>query len=125
MGKHRDDHCDKTKRTTKPKKNPIKIKYISSPMMVKASNEAEFRAIVQQLTGQNSDIGDREPCTITEEANQAGNFQADSFAKIDDPDLSEALPYDMSAMELLDESFVWRSGVAENLFGFQSPSIFV
>ncbi|KAK8545464.1 hypothetical protein V6N12_026298 [Hibiscus sabdariffa] len=124
MGKLRDDHCDITNRTTKPKKTPIKIKYISSPMMVKASSEAEFRAIVQQLTGQNSDIRDREPCTITEEANQGGNFQADSFVKIDDPDLSEAFPYDMSAMELLDESFVWRSGVAE-MFGFQSPSIFV
>ncbi|GMI84483.1 hypothetical protein HRI_002117600 [Hibiscus trionum] len=122
MGKHRDDHCDKTKRTMKPKKNPIKIKYISSPMMVKASNEAEFRAIVQQLTGQNSDI--REPCTITEEANQVPNFRADSVAKIDDPNSTEAFPYDMSSMELLDESFVWR-GVAENLFGFQSPFIFV
>lgn len=35
------------------KKKPMKIKYISSPMMVKASSASEFRAIVQQHTGQN------------------------------------------------------------------------
>ncbi|XP_039063993.1 uncharacterized protein LOC120208953 [Hibiscus syriacus] len=122
MGKLRDPGCDKTQKPTKPKKNPIKIRYISSPVMVKACNEAEFRAVVQQLTGQNSDI--REHRSITEEANQVRdipNFQADSLAKIDD---TNTFPYDMSSLELFDESFVWR-GVAENLVGFQSPSIFV
>ncbi|KAK0599772.1 hypothetical protein LWI29_008465 [Acer saccharum] len=38
------------------KKNPIKVTYISSPMMVKANNASEFRTIVQQLTGKNSHI---------------------------------------------------------------------
>ncbi|TXG66003.1 hypothetical protein EZV62_007278 [Acer yangbiense] len=38
------------------KKTPIKVTYISSPMMVKASNASEFRAIVQQLTGKNSHV---------------------------------------------------------------------
>ncbi|XP_022142960.1 sigma factor binding protein 1, chloroplastic-like [Momordica charantia] len=33
---------------------PIKVKYISNPMMVKANSESEFREIVQRLTGQNS-----------------------------------------------------------------------
>ncbi|XAR53568.1 hypothetical protein NMG60_11022178 [Bertholletia excelsa] len=37
------------------KSPPIKVKYISSPMKVKAKNPMEFRAIVQELTGQNSD----------------------------------------------------------------------
>ncbi|KAG6599333.1 hypothetical protein SDJN03_09111, partial [Cucurbita argyrosperma subsp. sororia] len=36
---------------TKVQRKPIKVKYISSPMMIKASNAHEFRAIVQQLTG--------------------------------------------------------------------------
>ncbi|KAK3200710.1 hypothetical protein Dsin_024125 [Dipteronia sinensis] len=40
----------------KVKKTPIKVTYISSPMMVKASNASEFRAIVQQLTGKNSHV---------------------------------------------------------------------
>ncbi|KAK2637889.1 hypothetical protein Ddye_025684 [Dipteronia dyeriana] len=42
--------------SNKVKKNPIKVTYISSPMMVKASNASEFRAIVQQLTGKNSHV---------------------------------------------------------------------
>ncbi|KAL5835332.1 hypothetical protein ACOSQ4_014829 [Xanthoceras sorbifolium] len=42
----------------KMKKSPIKVTYISSPMMVKASNASEFRAIVQELTGKNSDVSD-------------------------------------------------------------------
>ncbi|GLT80869.1 hypothetical protein SLA2020_522810 [Shorea laevis] len=43
----------KSKNSRKIKKNPIRITYISSPMMVKAT-AAEFRAIVQELTGRDS-----------------------------------------------------------------------
>ncbi|PON73460.1 VQ motif containing protein [Trema orientale] len=46
----------KRQKLNKAKKKPIKIKYISSPMMVHAKNASEFRAIVQQLTGKNSDL---------------------------------------------------------------------
>ncbi|PON46081.1 VQ motif containing protein [Parasponia andersonii] len=46
----------KRQKPNKAKKKPIKIKYISSPMMVQAKNASEFRAIVQQLTGKNSDL---------------------------------------------------------------------
>ncbi|MBA0699683.1 hypothetical protein Goshw_000177 [Gossypium schwendimanii] len=109
MGKLRDDHCDKSK---KPKKIPVKVKYISSPMMVKASNAEEFRAIVQELTGQHSDMG--EPVNVV---------TTNTKAKLDDRNLLDAYPDDMSSMELFDEGFVWR-GVAENLFGFQSPFVF-
>ncbi|KAF3452324.1 hypothetical protein FNV43_RR02757 [Rhamnella rubrinervis] len=44
------------KKPREAKKKPIKIKYISSPMMVHANSASEFRAIVQELTGQNSNI---------------------------------------------------------------------
>ncbi|KAM3200778.1 hypothetical protein T459_29812 [Capsicum annuum] len=33
------------------KKEPMKVKYISSPVLVNVKNPSEFRAIVQQLTG--------------------------------------------------------------------------
>lgn len=36
------------------KKEPMKVKYISNPIMVQANNESEFRAVVQELTGKNS-----------------------------------------------------------------------
>ena len=51
----------KYNKPTKGKKKPIKIKYISSPMMVRANNASEFRAIVQELTGQNSNVSDDIP----------------------------------------------------------------
>lgn len=44
-----------SKKPIEAKKKPIKIKYISSPMMVQANSALEFREIVQELTGQNSD----------------------------------------------------------------------
>ncbi|KAG2696670.1 hypothetical protein I3843_07G068300 [Carya illinoinensis] len=46
----------KTQNPTKLKgSEPVKVKYISSPVLVKASNPTEFRAIVQELTGNNSE----------------------------------------------------------------------
>ncbi|XP_047334094.1 uncharacterized protein LOC124937808 [Impatiens glandulifera] len=49
------------KKPTSPKaylkKKPIiKVTYISNPMKVRANNESEFRAIVQELTGKNSTV---------------------------------------------------------------------
>ncbi|KAL3520938.1 hypothetical protein ACH5RR_019087 [Cinchona calisaya] len=38
----------------KPSKEPLKVKYISSPVMVNAKSAAEFKAIVQELTGKDS-----------------------------------------------------------------------
>ncbi|KAF7804007.1 sigma factor binding protein 2, chloroplastic [Senna tora] len=43
-----------TKRS-KSKKKPIKVVYISNPMKVKAS-ASEFRALVQELTGQDAEL---------------------------------------------------------------------
>ena len=56
-------HQTKAKSTTrissggnnKSKKKPIKVVYISNPMKVTAS-ASEFRALVQQLTGQDADV---------------------------------------------------------------------
>lgn len=64
MGKQNEDidEYEFHRRQTAPsmkamkKKKPINIKYIASPMMVKASNASEFRAIVQQHTGQNAQL---------------------------------------------------------------------
>ncbi|CAL9091021.1 unnamed protein product [Musa hybrid cultivar] len=48
-------HRKKSPKQSKAKKTPIKVVYISNPMKVKAS-VAEFRSVVQELTGQDSDI---------------------------------------------------------------------
>ncbi|OIT32384.1 hypothetical protein A4A49_55437 [Nicotiana attenuata] len=39
------------KQSSSKKKEAMKVKYISSPIMVNVKNPSEFRAIVQQLTG--------------------------------------------------------------------------
>ncbi|KAL6989137.1 hypothetical protein U1Q18_014889 [Sarracenia purpurea var. burkii] len=60
MDNSKSGHCHhqlKIKKPSKGKTKPIKIRYISSPVMVWASNASEFRAIVQELTGRNSDLG--------------------------------------------------------------------
>ncbi|KAK4717250.1 hypothetical protein R3W88_015588 [Solanum pinnatisectum] len=38
-------------------KEPMKVKYISSPVLVNAKNADEFRSIVQELTGKNPERG--------------------------------------------------------------------
>ncbi|OMO96237.1 VQ motif-containing protein [Corchorus olitorius] len=127
---HYDDDL-KSKNPIKVKKNPIKVTYIASPTMVKVSNADEFRAIVQELTGRNSDTreqhsNDVHTTTIPkEDANQVHDFhfQVDSSAKVDDRIMLDTFPVDMSSLEF-DEDFTWR-GVQEDLFGFQSSSISV
>ncbi|XP_059428007.1 sigma factor binding protein 1, chloroplastic-like [Corylus avellana] len=46
-----------TKKTKSKKNNPIKVVYISNPMKVKTS-ASQFRALVQELTGQDAELPD-------------------------------------------------------------------
>ncbi|GAB2287439.1 hypothetical protein Dimus_021816 [Dionaea muscipula] len=43
--------------SVRPKNEPLTVKYISSPIMVSAKTESEFRAVVQELTGKDADAG--------------------------------------------------------------------
>ncbi|XP_072975810.1 sigma factor binding protein 2, chloroplastic-like [Typha angustifolia] len=47
----------KGSKQAKAKKKPIKVVYISNPMKVKATAE-EFRTLVQELTGRDSNVAD-------------------------------------------------------------------
>ncbi|CAK9184051.1 unnamed protein product [Ilex paraguariensis] len=47
----------KATKLAKTKKKPLKIVYISNPMKVKTS-ASEFRALVQELTGQDAELPD-------------------------------------------------------------------
>lgn len=47
----------KSPKAAKAKKKPVKVVYISNPMRVEAS-ASEFKGVVQELTGQDSDISD-------------------------------------------------------------------
>uniref|UniRef100_A0A5B7CC75 VQ domain-containing protein n=1 Tax=Davidia involucrata TaxID=16924 RepID=A0A5B7CC75_DAVIN len=50
-------HQNKATKQTKTKKKPVKVVYISNPMKVKTS-ASEFRALVQELTGQDANTPD-------------------------------------------------------------------
>ncbi|XP_057457634.1 uncharacterized protein LOC130748430 [Lotus japonicus] len=51
------NHVMKGKRQGKKNKKEIKVTYISSPMKVKTS-ASNFRALVQELTGQDSNVAE-------------------------------------------------------------------
>jgi hypothetical protein len=51
------NHMMKGKRQSKKNKKEVKVTYISSPMKVKTS-ASNFRALVQELTGQDSNVAD-------------------------------------------------------------------
>ncbi|GAB2293263.1 hypothetical protein Dimus_027467 [Dionaea muscipula] len=55
-GRSINDHLEsKTRTKSKRKEDPVKVVYISTPMKVSAS-ASKFREIVQELTGQDSDV---------------------------------------------------------------------
>ncbi|OVA05308.1 VQ [Macleaya cordata] len=66
----------KCKRTSKVNRKPMKITYISDPMMFKASS-AEFKALVQQLTGQDSYASNSE---VTTEMTTSHEIVDDEFS---------------------------------------------
>lgn len=51
------NHVMKGKKQSKKNKKEVKVTYISSPMKVKTS-ASNFRALVQELTGQDSNVAD-------------------------------------------------------------------
>lgn len=55
LGVH--NHVMKGKKQNKKNKKEVKVTYISSPMKVKTS-ASNFRALVQELTGQDSNVAD-------------------------------------------------------------------
>ncbi|CAI0433981.1 unnamed protein product [Linum tenue] len=71
----------RTKAKASKKKEPLKITYISSPTLVKATNASEFRALVQELTGKDSRVGEDDhdeyitPSPATTEASPASSVE--------------------------------------------------
>ncbi|CAN6587939.1 unnamed protein product [Malus baccata var. baccata] len=115
---------EQSKKPTKSKA-PM-IKYISSPMMVQARSASEFRAIVQQFTGQNSNTAFDEDCTTTHEQEQArwvtsSKFQASkpgTMIRFSDH------PKPAAVLDQMDENNLWEA-VVENLSSYQPPCVYV
>ncbi|XP_008788483.2 sigma factor binding protein 2, chloroplastic-like [Phoenix dactylifera] len=122
-------HQKNTKPAAKAKKKPIKVVYISNPMKVKAS-AAEFRDLVQELTGRDSnvaylsrlpdaeDTGDPPPAPESSSGAAAGpSPAANRSSNPCDNALRSAANSDL--FEMFDETF--NPQMMENLQGF-SPS---
>jgi hypothetical protein len=109
----------KGQKSTKNKREPIKIKYISSPTMVKATNATEFRAIVQELTGKDSKVED--PCDANEEASQVPRHGTPRF---DVESVDGAFCNNTSPFLQKEDGFVWGD-VSERAFELQYPCVFV
>ncbi|KAF9660955.1 hypothetical protein SADUNF_Sadunf19G0017600 [Salix dunnii] len=89
-------------KSTQNKRKPVKIKYISSPTMVKATNATEFRAIVQELTGKDSKVED--PFDSSAVASQVPRYGAPRF---DVERLDGAFCNNTSPFLQTEDGFVW------------------
>ncbi|KAF5473198.1 hypothetical protein F2P56_009823 [Juglans regia] len=90
-------HQRKATKKTKTKKSskPIKVVYISNPMKVKADSASQFRALVQELTGQYSELPDPTKFPGTDD-DVGGQYQMvqvpDPVMKVGDDDYSPEVP---------------------------------
>ncbi|KAG6638512.1 hypothetical protein CIPAW_10G040200 [Carya illinoinensis] len=91
-------HQRKATKKTKTKKSskPIKVVYISNPMKVKADSASQFRALVQELTGQDSELPDPSKFPGTDD-HFGGQYQMvqdvpDPVMKVGDDDHSPEVP---------------------------------
>jgi|UPI000193D4C6 hypothetical protein len=107
------------KKPTKHKKEPVKITYISSPTMVKATNASEFRAIVQELTGKDSKVEDpfdAYSMISNEEANQVPHYGTPQFNVAG---VHDVFPNNTPFLQTKDGFF--GGDVLEMSFEFRSP----
>lgn len=92
--------------------------------MVKANNAIEFRAIVQELTGQNSDV--TSPCNstgtvVTEEAVTVNEDHGSPGDKLGIENNRDACMNMGTSLFTLEEDFLWR----EFVDNFQFPRVLV
>ncbi|XP_057475901.1 sigma factor binding protein 1, chloroplastic-like [Actinidia eriantha] len=115
----------KSKKPIKVKKKPIKVTYISSPVMVQANNASEFRAIVEELTGQNSDVSRFEDASMAF-GNDAGPVLDPEISTtktvLSDGHEFEYLSDMMQPLEFNESSFLRE---VSNGLGFQFPCVLV
>ncbi|KAK3000829.1 hypothetical protein RJ639_022263 [Escallonia herrerae] len=105
-------------------KAPVKVKYISSPIHVSARDACEFKAVVQQLTGQKSEVPSP-ACARMMVTNGAGKLRDHEGLTRTKPAALQPSGCDKfsnaTALVEFGEDFSWRE-TSETLFNFQFPS---
>ncbi|KAK1278216.1 hypothetical protein QJS04_geneDACA003581 [Acorus gramineus] len=98
---------------TKAKKKPIKVVYISNPMRVETS-PSKFRSLVQELTGQDSDVSrfenNKQVSTPSSEEEPPPPQQQQPIVLVDDDEgtsdlLRKNIEEEAFEFDLFDESF--------------------
>ncbi|OVA05284.1 VQ [Macleaya cordata] len=106
----------KSKRNTKKiKKEPMKIIYISDPMMFKASNSVEFKTLVQQLTGQDS------PASSSEVATEFPCIGTSSTMITDEIVDEEHSNNTVSSVEFTFDDYDYSKGMIDTIAGITPP----
>lgn len=131
MGKFNGQHFQqlcKQPNIPKPTKNikkPIKITYIANPTMVTLTSASQFQAIVQQLTGKDSQIID-DSCNPNPNCNingdQSKNIQMESSIEQDsngDAYSNNTSSNSTSLVEIDDHDISFWSNLLECFFDFQ------
>ena len=97
-------------KANKKQEKPMRVVYITDPMKFKASTASEFRALVQELTGKDSDVADNlaKYSTTTDPA-AALTASDNHVSNIDNSDSGQACSASAEAnggpMELFDAAF--------------------
>lgn len=98
-----------TKKAKSNKKAPVKVVYISNPMKVKTS-AAEFRALVQELTGQYAEFPDpsKFPAAAVDDSDVDADYQhpddSDPKMKMRDDGVADAVDSSSSSIDVQLES---------------------
>lgn len=124
------------------RKKPLKITYISSPVLVRATTASEFRNIVQELTGKDSDVGVLSPHDddgrliltpggtadlLADRSGSAADFLSDEKY----PYVEEGVDFSENSGAVrgfgFQESFLWRESTFPGgmVAGVQSPHCFL
>lgn len=118
-----------TKKANKSKKNkPIKVVYISNPMKVKTS-ASQFRALVQELTGQDAELPDPTKFQGSDGGDQTvlsdpmmGDHEHSQVVPVVDPGLEQPQRNLGYEFEPLDDVFTPQ--MIESLSGLLPTSVF-
>ncbi|CAK8567423.1 unnamed protein product [Lathyrus sativus] len=104
----------KGKRQSKKNKKEVKVTYISSPMKVKTS-ASNFRALVQELTGQDSNVADMfvefNDCVHVDDDVENMNKGSTHQQWRSDDNSSEAYVHENSTWMKLEDDYNFRSSL--------------
>ncbi|XP_010276684.1 PREDICTED: sigma factor binding protein 1, chloroplastic-like [Nelumbo nucifera] len=118
----------KAAKQAKSKKKPIKVVYISNPMKVKTS-ASEFRALVQELTGRDSDLTDTvarfsDTDSVQRVPDQPIKITNEGVAEVPRVDAYQESPAASSDSLLEPFDDVFTPQMLENFVGFLPPCLF-